>query len=127
MSVVIEIVGIDAVIRKLGKVEGLKQLEPAMRDAVALVQGAVAHYPAPPPTSTYRRTGTLGRSWATKVQRSPLQGQVGTNLDYAPWVQDRDRQAWMHKGRWQTIQDVAEKLADQVQTIFDRAINRLLA
>ncbi len=132
MTITIEITGIDAAIRKLGKIEGLKQLEPAMRDAVALIQGAITKYPAPPPNSTYRRTWTLGRSWTTKVTRSPLLGQVGTALGkegpgYARYVQDRDMQAWMHVGRWQTIQDVAEKLADQVQAIFDRAINRLLA
>lgn len=64
---------------------------------------------------------TLWRSITNLIGRHPealsrveawpggaVRGFVGTKLKYAPYVIDRERQAWMHVGRWWTLQGVVE-------------------
>ena len=157
MSIVIEITGTDAVLKKLGQFEGLKALVPAMQDATEYVQSYLADEHVPPVTTggwvklmtpkarrwfwanftegrlnfPYRRSGQLGRSWKTKVSRTGggLEGIIGTNLKYAKYVQNLPDQAMIHINRWQTVQDIAKSsfIIRNIQAIFDRAINRLLA
>lgn len=63
----------------------------ALEEAGRYVQAKAAIYPPPPPASTYRRTGTLGRSIAVgEVQGADSPRtyvEVGTNLHYAPYVE----------------------------------------
>lgn len=103
----IEVKGLDEAIARLGTVAKLDGADDALKTWAYRIQGEMATYPAPPPTSTYVRTGTLGRAWTTTGSR--LSYTVGNNTVYAPYVQDADRQAWMHVGRWQTAQEVVEK------------------
>lgn len=52
---------------------------------------------------------------------------TNSGVDYAPYVQDHREQAWMHRGRWQTVQSVnldyedivAEQIAEALQTAID--------
>lgn len=96
-----------------------KALVRATRRAVAVLRRKLAKYPEERPESNYRRTGTLGRRWTTRVQfAGDVAGLVGNNVPYAPYVQDADRQAQIHRGLWQTAQEVAQGSEDEVVDIF---------
>jgi hypothetical protein len=96
--------------------------------AAKYVHSQVPPYPAPPVNSRYRRTGTLGREIYDRVRSlgSSVVGVVGSPTVYAPYVIWRNTQAWMHRGRWWTLQDVLEKSRDGVVRIFEDAIRRLI-
>lgn len=61
----------------------------ALLDAARYIRSLAARYPQQNPKTTYRRTGTLGRSIAVgNVEGgSTLRVQVGTNVHYAPYVE----------------------------------------
>ena len=96
-------------------------------------------YPQPPPNSTYKRTGTLGRTLGTsdhggmsgkpdvykvKSSGSGMQSaSFGTRLKYARYViGDKSKeQATVHAGRWWTLPDVAEQMTDRIKGLFEIA------
>ena len=127
MQAGIHVEGLDRIIRKLGRLKAFSELRPAMERGVAMLHEAVADYPPPPEGSTYRRTGTLGRRWTTKVETlTTFQGTIGNNTVYGPYVQDEAKQARMHKGRWQTIQSVVEEKRSAIVADFQALIRRIL-
>ena len=81
--------GVEQIVTKFGRLQGVRFLRPPMQRAVIRLQSFMAKYPPKPPKSKYRRTGTLGRRWATKIDESAggLVGKVGNNTEYAPLVQ----------------------------------------
>ena len=127
-DVTIQIKGIDALIQKLGKVEGMKHLRPPMQRSVYRLQGRMAQYPAQRPNSTYRRTGTLGRKWTSKIEQSStsITGRVGNNTDYAPRVQSYRFQARIHRGLWQTDRYVMDTEYRTIIRDFESAISGAL-
>jgi len=80
----------------------------------------------------YRRTGTLGRRFTTEVKTAgaAVEGRIGTNTDYAPWVVGPDRsaaitiggvqkyQARGHVGVWWQFMDVIEDNLDGAFAVF---------
>jgi hypothetical protein len=124
----IEIKGVDELIRKLGKVEGVKVLEAPMKRSVYRLQRDMADYPAQRPGSSYVRTGTLGRRWTVKISRRSdgVEGRVGNNTVYAPFVQSHRFQARIHRGRWQTDAKVVDKNRQAIVADFERAIKQAL-
>jgi hypothetical protein len=128
MSLNIEITGVEAVIAKLGHIKGSQMLVPPMNQSVAMMKGDVTTYPSPPAGSTYRRTGTLGRRWATtvSVHSNGVEGKVGNNTVYAPWVQSSRFQAGIHRGRWVTDAQVMERRRSAIIALFNSAISRAL-
>jgi hypothetical protein len=124
----IEIRGIDELQRKLGQVASTEVLRRGMQKVVYRVQGRMADYPPPPASSTYRRTGTLGRKWTTDVAVTGdgVQGKVGNNTGYGPWVQSDMFQARVHKGRWQTDRQVLREEEDNLVSIMQDEIDRAL-
>ncbi len=126
MSLTIKIDGIDKLLSKLGKVEGLNYLRPVMQRSVYRIQARMAQYPAQRVNSTYRRTGTLGRKWASKVDQAGngLRGRVGNNTEYAPLVQSRRFQSRVHRGLWiNTDEYVVQTEAANIQRDFKQAID----
>lgn len=123
----------------------------ALRGAVELLRGNIAEYPAataanaPPGINGYswyeRGFGTktvtgrkyptsemLGRSWTTKVSGvGPWEGRVGTTASYAPFVQDKDKQARVHRGRWTTVQDSLKDNRARVVNLILMGIRRAIA
>jgi len=104
------------------------QVELAIEQALMVLQGDAADYPAAPADSWYRRTGTLGRLWVAGqrvVEAAPgnsaafVMGRVGNATPYGPYVMDPQTQMPAHKGRWRTT--------TQVVTDNQEAINTLLA
>ena len=117
-------IDVSEVVKKLDPKDVERHLANALDGAADLVRADIKRYPAPPPASTYIRTGTLGGSWAKRVNRAALQAVIGSNVAYAPYVQDADRQAWMHKGRWQTAQDVVRQRATDIKHFIENALMR---
>lgn len=132
----IEIRGLDKLQRKfeaLGK--DLKpDMEKAMDRAMKYTHGEVPDYPAPPANSRYTRTHVLGNSITTEVRAvgNDVVGVIGTDVVYAPWVISTEAaggagpQAYMHRGRWWTLQKVVEGARDGIIEIFEKAIAKLI-
>ena len=126
----IQIEGLDRVVNNLQKFQaGLPGFfNDTMQKTILYVQGKLPPYPPPPTGSTYRRTGTLGRSITSLFGQHPdalskiqpfgggVHGIIGTQLKYAPFVIDEDRQAGVHRGRWWTLQ---QAVRNQTQAIVD--------
>lgn len=123
-DVSIEIKGVGAMIAKLGKVQGTNVLRPPMLRSVLRIQRDMQEYPTQRIGSTYRRTGTLGRKWTVRVQQNGpyLEGKVGNNTRYAPFVQSRQFQARIHRGRWQTDERVVNLNARKIVADFEATI-----
>jgi len=92
------------------------------------VEAGMKVYPPPPSGSPYRRTGKLGRSWATRPIRTmnEVGREVGNNTIYGPWVQSDELQAYMHRGRWQTDAEVLRNEAPQIVRDVDETLEGLL-
>ena len=129
MRMTITVSNLEHVTRKLENLERGDYLQGVANAGGQLLRAEMRKYPPPPPNSSYRRTGTLGKSWAQKVTRlaGGWSAIVGTRLNYAPYVQDETRQAEVHQGRWQTIQSVAADKKDEVFNFMRRAIRAWLA
>ena len=127
MSAHLEIRGLEKVLARLdsAKLDGM--MRDAMRGVVDELQAEMMVYPPPPPNSTYRRTDKLKQSWAKRVTGSGRSwlGVVGNRIKYAPYVQDENRQAAVHKRTgWQTVQSVAKDKKDWCVNFIHRAITR---
>jgi hypothetical protein len=125
----IHITGVEQVITKLGRPQGIHFLRGPMARAVLRLQRRMAVYPPVPPNSSYRRTGTLGRRWTTRITETGggLQGVIGNNTIYAPLVQSRRFQRPVHRRTgWQTAETVTEQEARAIIDDFQRSINEVL-
>lgn len=94
-----------------------------MTDATTYLIARMRRYPPTRPNQKYIRTGTLGRSWFSRTEGSGLNitGRVFSAGNIAPYnriVQDRQHQGRLFRGRWQTIQDVAEQEQNTVVRMF---------
>ena len=128
MPVSIEIAGIDEAVQELGMAETINVLRAPMQRAVHRLQAAMASYPPQRPGSSYRRTGTLGRRWTTRISESGqgITGTVGNNTAYGPFVQSEMFQASVHRGRWQTDQQILEQQQAAIVADFERVIEDAL-
>lgn len=127
----VEIRGLDRLIRKLGKVEGTSRLEKPMRRSVLRLQRRMQEYPPvlrAVSEGGYRRTGTYGRRWAVRVTKSGsgLQGKVGNNTRYGPFVGSERFQARVHRGRWNADAQVVRQEAPGILADFQQAIDKAL-
>ena len=112
------------------------RLETAIRgtleDGASHFIATMKAYPAPRTGSTYRRTGTLARSWSVRPITPTSSGWsvlIGSSGNIAPYnrnVQDRERQARIHRGRWVTAQTATEQGASAVQRFADARIRAAL-
>lgn len=123
-AVTVSIAGTDALIAKLGKVGATNILRDPMQRSVLRIQRDMQEYPTQRVGSLYRRTGTLGRLWVVKVYQEGayLTGKVGNRVKYAPFVQSRQFQARIHRGRWQTDAQVVNRLARTIIGDFEQTI-----
>lgn len=104
------------------------------------VWGSVPSYPAPPPGSTYIRTGTLGRSLGVSSGGQPMgkpdvmkvthlgggytEARLGTRLTYAPHVIGTGTQA-RHMRHWWTMATVAERARKGVIRLYEAMADRM--
>jgi len=134
----IKIEGVDKLVKKLGMAAAISTLRPPMEQSVQLLERDMAFEPPPRRGSSYIRgygypgrpatSEHLSQSWTTKVTPTPngLEGKIGNPTSYGPWVQSQQFQAWMHKGRWRTDQQVMSKNRKQITELFRQAIDRAL-
>lgn len=120
----VTITGVEIVNARLSRLQGMRWAVRPMRRSVLLLQNRMATYPPQRPGSRYVRTGTLGRSWTTQVQESSerVVGIVGNKVEYAPWVQSARFQAGIHRGRWQTDEQVAGQSRIEIAELFRQGV-----
>lgn len=126
----IEIRGLDVIQAALGRIDNLlaDMAEPT-REVLELLKRRMQE--CPPAGSRYVRTYRLRNSWQENII---LSGSVLGRLEsfgvhYAPYVQDDAQQASVHRGRWQTRQQVAREEEDRAVAVYEaylqEKINRL--
>lgn len=121
------------------------QLDAAMQKtakaAILTVHENVPPYPRRP-NSSYRRTGTLGRSLGVGQGGGPIgsadimqvkrlgtgqyEGTFGSRLSYAPDVVGDPGQKPIHKGIWWTITDVANRAAPKVVRLYEEVSKQMV-
>jgi hypothetical protein len=146
----IEIKGLEEIISKLRRMP--REVDNATRNAMdksllALWEN-VPPYPPNPADSEYRRTmtlaGSLGSSpgggkggakptvYSVTGSGGNLQGRFGTDLSYAQYVIDPQRQAYMHrpgyKGRqgWWTMETIKERAKDKIERLWNTTIKLII-
>ena len=123
----IETKGVEQVRKKIDRLQ--KRLDTGdpgstvrqvLRRVVILIQSRMMVYPPQRAGSSYRRTGTLGRTWTSDVysEGDSLIGKVGNVTKYAPQVQSEKFQSKAHKGRWQTDVQVIRELEPEINAEF---------
>lgn len=80
-------------------------VDPVMEISIRRMQARLMTYPAPPPSSTYRRTGTLGRRW--QVEGGNMRWVLGNNTVYGPEVEGEQQTAVHKRTGWPTTELVA--------------------
>ena len=105
-----------------------RAMRAAMEDATTLIHRQMQTYPPQRTGSTYKRTNTLRASWFRRIsgQGNEIVGEVVSSGNTAPYnrlVQDADRQAAVHRGRWtNTAQEVQRRTTPTIQRYFDRRL-----
>jgi hypothetical protein len=110
-----------------------KNIADAMRDVTADGQTLAARYPAQTlRKSGYRRTGTLKRSWSSKVRTRPgsIEGTVGSNSNIAPYnrfVQGRRREQAriFRRTRWTTVDVLEKTMQDDLEERVEEILRKL--
>jgi hypothetical protein len=113
-------------------------IEDEIGKAIATIMGLaadrLADEPAPPPQSRYVRTHALSGEWRKNKPRFVVAGNskravLRNTQPYARWVQARETQAQIHRGRWATVEQVEEDLApdaaQELEAAGNRALNRI--
>lgn len=133
----VETRGLDELMKKLKWFpQKMKQLQKTGMDASLLVLWEnVPPYPDADPNSSYRRTGTLGRSLGSSeaggrsggqpeiyqvkgLGSTNVEGRFGTRLSYAEHVIGEDP-AWMHY-RWWKLSSVLERSKDKIVQVWEK-------
>lgn len=133
----IEIRGLNELIKKYRKIE--RDLAPEMLDlsqkASDYALSQIPGYPAPPASSTYTRTNTLGRTTKARARRRgqhEFEGVLGNPTWYSPFVVSSElmpngvKQTWFHAKRWWTLQGVVMAARDKIIAIYEKGIRKLL-
>lgn len=142
MSESIEIHGLDELIARMRAfpTQLKESMEATMQAALLVLWENVPPYPPPPGTSTYVRTGTLGRTLGSgegggKASGTPdvyevrelgggYVGRFGTNLEYGPYVIGDTEQA-RHMQHWWKIGSIAGKSEEEIRSLFNVLAEKL--
>lgn len=125
----ITITGMEQMYAQLGRIASHDKLEQPMQRGVYRLQAFMQDYPPAPTHSSYIRTGTLGRRWTTRIDRSTegLVGTVGNNTKYAPFVQSQMFQRRvMQRIGWRTDQRAVEENRAAIVADFQQAVNEAI-
>lgn len=113
------------------------EMEKTTTQALAHTQGSVPSYPPARPSSSYVRTGTLGRTIglggrADIYEVRPLSGAgyeatLGTNVEYAPPVIGDGSQWAFFKARgWWTMMTVLERAKPGIERLYEAMARRMV-
>lgn len=112
----------------------------ALQDSLLAIWENVLPYPPPPEGSTYKRTGTLGRSMGVSMGGGKSgtpdiyevsmgsgrdEAKFGSNLNYAPRVIGDDTQEEPFVTYWWTVRDVANKAKGKIIEVFQNAADSM--
>jgi hypothetical protein len=134
----IDIKGLKELIDRFEKMpkEVQQAMNKTMAESLRVLQEKTPGYPPKPSGSNYRRTGTLGKSlgmnggkptvYSIKGTGANVEGRYGTDLSYAKYVIDEQRQAYMHKQWWWTLDFVARRAKDKVISLWNTTINKII-
>lgn len=104
------------------------ELSIATEENIVWAHDFIAKYPPASPTSSYVRTGTLGRNWAHEVRQfsGSVRALLANPVIYAPYVQDELAQAKIHRGRWPTVQMLLRAPVKLFEARYKIACQRIL-
>jgi hypothetical protein len=125
-TISIQIQGVQELIKRLGDATAAATLRPPLERSMERLRVLLATYPPQPTTSTYARTGNLGRGWKTSLGSGSLQASLTNRVPYGPFVQGDKTQAGMHRGRWITDQQAVTKETPAIEADFQDAIAQAL-
>lgn len=130
----------------LGRMAAMPIIRRAVERGTARLLGHISSYTrvAGPSVASYRRgfgplraDGTVRRMsseklnerWTSKIEESSnsVTGIVGNNTSYGPYVMDVQRQAYMHRGRWQTDEAVLADETPWIQEEFEALMANAIA
>ena len=120
-------IDVSEAVRKLDPKDMVQAITEAIDKSADLLREDMRVYPPPVPNSTYIRTGKLKAGWAKRMGAtgglpSAIIGNYG--VTYAPYVQDYDRQAAIHRNRWQTTQMIAYKRKHDIKLLIEAVLAR---
>lgn len=150
------IIGDKELRRKLQKLADPTQIVPALKEAAQHIKTEIQKYPEgnqhrPQPFKTqkqrrfffwalrngiievpYRRGQSPGsedhqQSWTIKGMKGGLQQLIGSDTSYGKYLQDPEDQAWMHKGRWKTTDEIAKQEEERVLKEIQQRVDQILA
>lgn len=125
MNIQIRVDGDEELVRKLNQQTTIRaELLRAGDKAAAVMHRRASTYPPARPSSTYTRTNTLMKRWATSVR--PFGGgviaYVRNPTEYGQWVKDPERQAGVHQGRWPTTRQDLREMQQKITGFFETAL-----
>jgi len=110
-----------------------------------VIRKQLMEYPPAINGSLYQRTFALQQGWETAVISFDLNANIESNMvtavatgensttttisndvSYTKWVQRRATQASVHRGRWNTVEDLADQESINLNNRIQSAINSLL-
>jgi hypothetical protein len=139
---IIEIKGLEEITQRMQRFpnEFSKVADVTMDASLLTLWENVPPYPAPPPDSSYDRTGTHGRKlgsdvgggksggtpsiYTKKKLSSGFEGRFGTNLEYSQYVIGDTTQAWMHY-RWYRMKDIANAARGKIISLWNIASEKM--
>lgn len=101
-------------------------VEPALQRGGYRSENKLKEYPSQRPTE-YVRTMKLGQAWfMDPVVRSgdELLLNLGNRIGYAPYVQSQELQANVHRGYWETDEEILDQELPVVVEEMSAALNR---
>lgn len=125
VTVRLEVEGLKEALRGLAATPNQVRQEMGMAMAKALFEAHdyIAKYPPEIPGSTYVRRTRLGGDWSVNINHfsQGVRGFLVNTMPYSPYVQDLEKQAEVHQGRWRTIQDLGKgDVADRLKSFFKK-------
>lgn len=131
--------------------DGLAESIPSIISAEATVSAEqmrtrLMQYPPAPAGSTYNRTFALQQGWRTatlsfdidmtftidsipSITNADASVNLSNNVPYTKWVQRRATQSAVHRGRWNTVEDVSEQempdFVSRIQDFLTQLFNRI--
>lgn len=152
MSIEIDSPALNRVYDRLGHFATLQIMEAPMERSLIKVENAAKEYPDPPAPGewaskthigqkraffallragliTGKRTGSLGRRWTKVIIRTgnDMEGRVGNNTTYGPFVMSEMFQARFHQGRWRTERQIVRELRDEIVRDFEETARKAAA
>lgn len=126
MSGNISLNGLPAALELVDDLTNLpSQLREPAELANELLLSRVRLYPSPPGGSEYQRTFDLQNSWESSFLLSDILWEIKSGVPYGEYVMG-EAQAWMHQGRWDTLEQILTDEEAAIVQIFEEFIQGLM-